>query len=464
MSSPERHGWFDSNGANTQAIMDKEINDAADHGLDFWAFDDFWGCTQFAEDQNCAPFYEAFKEYMASPYKNRLKFALISQGGGMAYGSGSHVTPGFWTNTDRPRMINLFKDPQYLKVDGNRPVLFIMGDISNFLAQWESPNYPGWNTVHQQFNQAAADAGLGPPLLVNVAMDMSAKGANFDSVTSYGGMGVSGGISAVPTIGYVHDPDDPSHQHFPYARQIAQDESNWNAIKQAGLRVIPGLTPVDDPRPLWPFGYYWRVDQPTYSEWEQELKDAVAFERSNPSNVTNPPIALIYAWNEISEGGPGIIPTQQNGTMFLDAIKAVKTGNYPSTYTDVYNGDNLAIKFTAVGSGYWTNYGPIGGNFNNDEEISGVAGDSASLTVDAATGFTITGTKGPNRGKMRVYIDGSDQGTFTLTASQWTVKQTLFQKSALPAGTHTLKIVNASTDPSATQLGIDTISVTKEAK
>ena len=156
--------------------------------------------------------------------------------------------------------------------------------------------------------------------------------------------------------------------------------------------------------------------------------------------------------------------------MYLDAVNAVKTGNYPSSWQDVYNGDNCLI----VKSGNWINYGPIPGsplqggpgaiqgNFNNDEEISQGVGDIATLTADNATGFEIKGTYGPNRGKMQVFVDDVSQGTITLTNPNWAQNQSLFKSAVLTKGTHTLKIVNASTDVSVSQVGIDEIIVTKQ--
>ena len=149
--------------------------------------------------------------------------------------------------------------------------------------------------------------------------------------------------------------------------------------------------------------------------------------------------------------------------MFLYAVKAVKSGGYPSTYQDMYNGDNLHITFAAAAGkqNTWTNYAPLQGNFNNDEEISGTAGESATLVAEHATGFEIKGTKGPNRGIMQVYVDGVSQGVFTLTDTNWSQRASLFKSGTLPAGTHSLNIVNVSTNASAASVGIDEIIVSK---
>jgi hypothetical protein len=151
--------------------------------------------------------------------------------------------------------------------------------------------------------------------------------------------------------------------------------------------------------------------------------------------------------------------------MYLDAIQAVKTGNYPVSYTDVYNGDNLSITLAAnpkSTKNNWINYAPVIGNFNNDEQISQGIGESATLTVSNATSFEIKGTKGPNRGIMQVFIDGVSQETVTLTDPQWHTNESLFKSAELPVGTHTLRIVNVSKNVKEAQVGIDQIIVTKQ--
>jgi hypothetical protein len=448
------NGWYDA-GNTAQSVMDAEINAAADHGLDFWAFNNYWAITNFSSLQSQWPLYDAFKKYMASPYKNRLKFTFVVNAGSLAYGDASQVTLGFW-DTHRPYLIEMFKDSQYLKVEGNRPVIFVQNDVQNFLAQWSGGNYPGWPSVRDSLNAELKAAGLGNVFVVNTVMDLSGASAGVEGATSYGVME----HKARPDYSNCKQDSGSSLYHCPFSAQVAKDKNNWNVGAQSGAYIVPGLTPTNDPRPR-SYGFY--VDQPTYTEWQQQLKDVVAFMKSQ-SRKTNPPLALIYAWNELDEGGPGIMPTKQNGTMYLDALKAVKTGSYPSVYTDVYNGDNLSIAFSAsAGSpNTWINYASLGGNFNNDEQISQSIGESASLSVSNAIGFEIKGTKGPNRGIMQVFIDNVSHGTVTLTDPNWYQNQTLFKSSVLPAGTHTLRIVNVSTDVMVAQVGIDQIIVTKQ--
>jgi hypothetical protein len=438
------YGWFDADTAGAQAIMDQEILDAANHGLDFWVFDDYKYMQDATQFGNQVQLYDAYKEYLASPNKSHLRFALwISPG---VTSAGGYI-PNYWRSTYLPYLIQTFQDPQYLKVDGNRPVLFVEGSGSS--PSYIDQNFGNWPQEHAYLNQQAEAAGLGDPVIIQTDADTAtAKADGLDGVSTYG---VSGN-GATPS-GCSLDPGNPT-PHCAFSVQMTKDESNWAAAAQAGVAVVPGLTANDDPRALTtPYGFY--VDQPTYTQWQQEVTDAFTFMTSHQSIETNPPIAVIYAWNELGEGGPGIMPTKQNGTMFLDAINAVKTSNYPSTYTDTINGDSDLISR----SGNWVDYTPVPGNFNNDEEISEGIGDTATLSANNATAFKIVGTEGPTDGIMQVYIDGVSQGAITRTAANWTQDAVLFQSAALPAGTHTLKISNISTNPNAVYVGIDYIVV-----
>ena len=44
--------------------------------------------------------------------------------------------------------------------------------------------------------------------------------------------------------------------------------------------------------------------------------------QGNRQKLTTPPLVLIYAWNELGEGG-NILPTEGDGYGYLEAIKEV---------------------------------------------------------------------------------------------------------------------------------------------
>jgi hypothetical protein len=430
------YGWFDSGVTNHQTIVDKEINLAADHGLDFFAFVWYPEDDRIPSHLGVEHLMDVFNDYMTSSYKSRIKFAFILQQGWV---TDRGVAPDYWRRHTVPFLISKFEDTQYLKTLDNRPIVFWFG--AGVMEDEAKGGFGvNWQLELNYFVEQVRAAGLGDPLIIDNNMDLtSARKYNEAGATSYGPSG------AVP---------DGLRAQRCWETQAAKDKANWAATIQAGLRVVPGLTAVNDPRPR-NYGYW--VDQPTYSQWEQELRDAFCFLSRHSSDATSPPIALVYAWNELDEGGPGIVPTMQEGMKYLDAIKAVKSGVYPTTYQDVYNGDNCAIALT----GSWMRHFPMKGNYNDDDEMSRHNGEYATLIVENAITIEVKGVRGPNRGKMQIFIDDTLQGIADLYSSMWRPSQSLFKSSGLPAGTHTLRLLNASDDMTRPELGIDEIIVTK---
>jgi hypothetical protein len=68
-------GWHQSGeGVDDQAVMDQEINWAADYGLDYWAFGWYGGSGEDPGPPQ-GGLKSALHAYMSSPYKSRLRFA-----------------------------------------------------------------------------------------------------------------------------------------------------------------------------------------------------------------------------------------------------------------------------------------------------------------------------------------------------------------------------------------------------
>ena len=91
----------------TQDVMDKEIQYAHDGGIDYWAFD--WYPDGTGLDI-------ARQLYMTSPLKKLVKYCWLMQNN--------------YPRKNFPTLVNTyFKDPCYLKVLNNRPVLYLYADI-----------------------------------------------------------------------------------------------------------------------------------------------------------------------------------------------------------------------------------------------------------------------------------------------------------------------------------------------
>jgi hypothetical protein len=424
-----KQGWsLYGDGVDTQALVDQEITWAADKGLDYWAY--VW----YPENPGelIGDLMKPYRAYQASAVKNRLKFAMIAQ----TWWVSSETNRPRWRSTYVPQFVEMFKDPQYVRVNGNRPVLFWFGtaDLDDpekgFGADWPSELRYLRDQTRGQLD--ANGKPLGDPLLVDVNHDVSEARANgLDGTASYGPSGA-----------------------YPYGQPpcVGEKGRSWNA--QAGLDIsnlgpydglltVPSLTAVNDPRPRMEDDSYpgfrdyagW-TQPPTYGQWEKHVQRLYDWTLANPSRTTSPGLLLVYAWNELDEGGAGIVPTKQDGFLYLDGIQAVKTGRYPGVHHDVHNNDNCAISFSGSG---WVRYPGVQTARDNDLQISWTAGDSASLAVDSVTEFVVRFNKGPDRGMVGISIDGGPARPVNLYSPTYAWFD--YSTGALAPGRHTLRLV-----------------------
>ncbi|WP_204009009.1 discoidin domain-containing protein [Virgisporangium aurantiacum] len=454
------YGWYDNNASggvpDHAAVMDRQITDAADRGLDYWAF--VWYDPLQQYPSCCGQAMKPFEDYMASPLKQRMKFTFIIQSDGVAGGDPTdpNSRESHWRSDFVPHFKQMLSDPQYLKISGAggaafaepRPVVYWFDTPA--LASKPRGFGASWATEMAYFiKEIDSVPGLGKPFFVDNNMNLgaydtfgSANGQEFiKAVTSYGPSGAS-----------------PGSGRQCWSAQAAKDVANRGPYPgRTGLLTVPGVTPVNDPRPRNPenygFSYGFHSQAPTYSQWRTHLSSTYDWMRSHRAQVTDPPIALTYAWNELDEGGGGIIPTVQDGTRYLDAIASVESGRLPDTWDDVFNGDNCSI--ARAGSG-WVHWAPSPGLYDDDEEISLGGGDTATLASDDTIGFEVTGTRGPNRGVMQIYIDNVLRATVQLNSSTWRIREVLYRDFTLPSGRHTVRLRNASTQ--GLQMGVDTIT------
>ncbi len=426
-------GWYNGGVPHHRAVVDAEIDAAADHGLDYWSF--VWYPETAGVQQGAI--MSAFNDYYASPKRSRIQFTFTVQTAWVAFG-GPADSAGLerrWRSEFVPYFVAKFRDPQYVKVNGNRPLVYWFDTAR--LSHCDDGFCTRWREELTYLRDQTVAAGLGEPFLVDNTYDGdAARRYGLQAVTSYGPAGAR--------------PLDRTGQVC-WSDQAAIDRGNLTA--HGALLTVPALTPVNDGRPR---GHAWWVDQPTYGEWEAHVQGMVDWARAHPGRTTNPPTVLTYAWNELDEGGAGILPSRQNGTMFLDAIRAVETGQRPPEYRDVRNDDNCRLSY----AGSWTRRFPVQGLFNNDEQVAGQPGALAQFTGAGVTGFEVAGVMGPDRGFVQVLVDGVPEALvdlYALTARRTTV----FGKYGMPAGSHTLTIVATGTgNPLAggTLVGVDTVT------
>ena len=125
---------------DTPAVMGQELQYAADHGIQFWSFCNYpIGCREMhPPDSECARIQccadnvrlsYAWEQYLAHPDNHKVNFTLLLQ-------------PGYWFPTslkggnetleqEIARYISYFKMPNYQKVLGGRPLVFLFGAAAN---------------------------------------------------------------------------------------------------------------------------------------------------------------------------------------------------------------------------------------------------------------------------------------------------------------------------------------------
>ena len=281
---------------NSQAIMDQEINYAADAGIDYWAF-----CI----------YPEAFgmsrglQLYRSSSIKSRINFAINLQGGWIANETED------W-DAQLTRYVGYFKDPSYQKVLGNRPLVYLFTPVDTTL---RFPNAAAVAAAIHQLRAATTNAGLGSPYIVWQGWDAS---ADFKIMHEYG-------LDAIGAyaVGW------GSVNGEPYADLAAAAHRFWESGKATGANVVPIVTSGWNNKPRYENPAPWAEGSPEYNlpptppELADHLADALDWTRVNHAAATPANTVLIYAWNEHDEGG-WLCPTlNPDGSINNDRLAAI---------------------------------------------------------------------------------------------------------------------------------------------
>jgi len=267
--------------ANTQAIMDQEITYASNAQLDYWAFLTY---------NPKSPMSIGMQLYLSSPLKSKVKFCVICH----------HIRE---TPEEIERLVGYMKDPQYVRVLGDRPLVYVF-------------QCGAQKTFFDALTKAMGEAGLKRPYLVD--MGNTKAGIGFDAVSSY----------------------------------VGTERNSWNALKKQGGKVIPSVTGEDDRRPRvenpvpWEVGTAKPVEGGPRETPEKasaniagKVASALEWNRENP-DAGEANAVIIYAWNEFDEGG-WICPTLSEGTSRLDAIHRVLTATEKQAVQRKPEGDGL---------------------------------------------------------------------------------------------------------------------------
>lgn len=296
---------------DSDEIMARELGYAAEAGLAYWAFVDYWQQPELTA---------ALRRYLAATDKRGVGFCLVEEGGRLD-------TEG---PTGIPRLVGLFQRTEYQRVLGNRPLLFVFALPQRLGRPW-----------FDQLRAATVAAGLGAPYLVLLGWQperdwAAAQPLGFDAVSAYAAGGQYAGT--MPT----------------YEQLTARvREHYWAVCRRLGIPTVTFATTGWDTRPRIENPPPWcrwvkRVPDPRPLDQQIELRDAVtaepaaltrhvrealAWTRANPA-VCPSRTMLIYAWNENDEGG-WLIPTlKPDGTADTSRLAALRLGTVYLTPAD----------------------------------------------------------------------------------------------------------------------------------
>jgi hypothetical protein len=275
--------------ANTQAVMDREIALAHGAGLDYWAF------VMYPPDNPQTR--GGIDLYQHSARRADIRFAMIVQ----SYTFGE---------SEIARLLRYFADGNYQRVAGGRPLVFLVGP-----SRVHDPSWPDVEAGVERLRMGAAQAGLPRPYVVHLWGWDGAK-----DVVDWLGLDAMGAYSL--------NFDDRA---APYATLARKAEAKWDEWAATGAKVFPLVTAGWDRRPRVQHPVSWEKPDPpdaidafyatpSPAELAAHLEAALDWCRRHQATA-DPAGVLIYAWNEIDEGG-WLLPSLRlkPGSERLDAV------------------------------------------------------------------------------------------------------------------------------------------------
>jgi hypothetical protein len=278
--------------ANREEVMDQEIAYAHAAGLDYWAF------VMYGSDDPLTR--GGLDLYLRSKRSGDIKFAMIVQ---------SYT----FNDAGLTRLLHYFADERYQTVAGGRPLVFLAGPRTVDDADW-----PDAKAMLGRLREESVRAGVRNPYVVHMWGWDGAKRV-IDELT----------LDAVGA--YSMNFDDRA---APYSLLVKKTEAKWDEWRATGAKVFPLVTAGWDRRPRVEHPVSWEppnsagaieryYEPPAPAALAEHLKASLDWCARYPATAEAWGV-VIYAWNEIDEGG-WLVPSlwQNQGTSRLDAIGRV---------------------------------------------------------------------------------------------------------------------------------------------
>ncbi|MCL4484392.1 MAG: glycoside hydrolase family 99-like domain-containing protein [Bacteroidetes bacterium] len=289
-------GWRD----DTQEIMERQIDLAADNGLAYFSFCWYWAdnkgpinVEKIEADSKHLP----MRLFMQAKNNNRMEFSLLVAN----HGGFEIIGVDAWKQAADYWIKNYFKHPRYLRMDG-KPVIVIFGT-------------GGGNSEGFAYLQEAARKAGFP----GVEIASNGRGKREVGYTLWANYGIL--------------PPRPKPGMHSYSEIIEASLLRWKGTPEQ--RYIPSVSVGWDNRP-WsgPGGLsnsgvdnsYYFIEGKSPDAFARLLELTIQWMDMNPDEVTKDRLAVIYAWNEIGEGG-WLVPCKDDPDgAYLKAIRNVVFG------------------------------------------------------------------------------------------------------------------------------------------
>lgn len=290
-------GWRD----DSLDIMERQIDVAADHGIDFFMFCWYWSNDKENINKkriDSASLHKCIDLYMNAKNKHRIKFGIL-----IANHEGAEIIGSEnWAESVK-YLSKYFKDKQYITIDG-KPYVSIF-------------NADGLHQEERDIMQKTA-LNLGIDSLSIVACGSTLNSKKYQYRTHY---------NAIP-IG-----DNQGQPEKDYDDLVKITEREWVVTKQP---YIPSISVGWDPRPWEKIknnglknnnGWYYVNNTP--KKFKNSILRAAEWIEAHPQATVKERMVMIYAWNEFGEGGY-LVPTvgDKNGE-YLKMIKEVVFSKTP---------------------------------------------------------------------------------------------------------------------------------------
>lgn len=275
-------GWRD----DSPAVMERQIDLAADAGLAFFAFCWYWHESE--KDVREDPKHTGLELFLKARNNRRMKFCLL-----VANHAGFEIRGAEAWKKAATLWMPYLKHPQHLAV-GGRPLVIVFSPAGGDKAGFE----------HLQ--AAAREAGL--PGVAIAACGNGPREMGYTHRTHY---------NVVP--GWEKGLEEHKFQEIADAHKRA-----WKGSREQPY--IPCLVAGWDRRP-WepatgPAPRCWYYPDRSPEQFAAHVRDAIDWMDKHPDETTTERLAVIYAWNEFGEGGY-IAPTKGDPEgKYLKALKA----------------------------------------------------------------------------------------------------------------------------------------------